>query len=102
VGDKIDVEVFLMPPLSNTAGRERVKLRMEAGATLQTVIDMLVDRFDDPGFRLHLYDTEGRVIPAWRVFIGGRKPVRLGGRDGLATQVSNGDEITFLLGLAGG
>jgi molybdopterin converting factor small subunit len=98
----IEVEVRLLPPLSNTAGRDRVKLHLEAGATVRTVIDALLERFDDPQFRLHLYDTEGRPIPAWRAFINKQPAVRVATREGAATPVADGDEITLLLSLAGG
>jgi molybdopterin converting factor small subunit len=98
----ITVAVSLLPPLSNTAGRDRVTLDLNAGATVRTVIDALVARFDNPEFRLHLYDTEGRLIPAWRAFINNQAPVRIATREGGAAPVSDGDEITFLLSLAGG
>ncbi len=98
----IQVEVRLLPPLSNTAGRQRVKLTLQAGATLEAVVDALLERFDDPEFRLHLYDIEGRLIPSWRAFVNGQPTERLGTRKGRTTLVSDGDEITFLLSLAGG
>ena len=96
------VEVRLLPPLSTTAGCERVKLELEVGATVGDVIDALVARFDDPRFRLHLFDTEGRLIPAWRVFFKGGSSVSLGSRNGPGAQVVDGEELTFLLSLAGG
>jgi len=98
----IEVEVRLLPPLSNTAGREKVKLTLGEGATVEGVIAALLERFDDPEFRLHLYDTDGRFIPAWRAFINGRPIKRLVSPEGRTTPVSDGDEITFLLSLAGG
>jgi molybdopterin converting factor small subunit len=98
----ISVDIHLFPPLSNTAHRDKVTLTLKEGATLQTVIDALLKRFDNPAFRLHLYDTEGRLIPAWSAFINDRPAVRLGIREGPATPVSDGDDITFILGLAGG
>ena len=98
----ISVEIHLFPPLNNTAHRDKVKLTLKQGATLQRVIDALLKRFDTPAFRLHLYDTAGRLIPAWSVFINDRPAVRLGSREGPAMPVSDGDEITFILGLAGG
>lgn len=98
----IEVEVRLLPPLSNTAGRERVWLTLNTDKTLQGVIDGLLEQFDSRTFYLHLYDTEGRLIPAWQVFINKDPAVRLVTRDGLNTRVKDGDEITFLLALAGG
>jgi molybdopterin converting factor small subunit len=98
----IEVEVRLLPPLSNTAGRDRVRLTLNTDKTLQGVIDGLLEQFDSRTFYLHLYDTEGRLIPAWQVFINKDPAVRLVARDGLNTRVKDGDEITFLLALAGG
>ena len=98
----IEVEVRLLPPLSNTARRERVKLTLKDGATVQEVIDAMVERFDDPKFRLHLYDDKGRLIPAWSVFIKGHSPIRLNSREGPNTPVADGDEVTFILNIAGG
>ena len=99
---QVEVEVHLLPPLSNTAGRERVRLNLQKGATVQEVINALIRRFPDPEFRLHLYDTDGRLIPAWSVFINGKSAVRLGRQEDLSTPLSDGDEVTFLLALAGG
>lgn len=99
---QIEVEVRLLPPLSNTAGRDRVKIKLERNANMQAVIDALLERFNDPAFRLHLYDTEGRLIPAWRVFINDRPALRLASPADLKAPVSDRDEITFLLGLGGG
>ncbi len=97
----IVVRVSLLPPLSDTAGREQVKLVLSAPATLGGVIDGLLSRFPDPKFRLHLYDTDGRLIPAWSAFINGKlAPLSRG--QGLMTPVEEGDEVCFLLNLAGG
>ncbi len=98
----IEVGVHLLPPLCNTAGRERVRVNLPKGATIQELIDTLLGQFGDPEFRLHLYDTAGRLIPAWSVFINGKSVVRLGRQEDLSTPLSDGDEVTFLLALAGG
>ncbi len=93
--------VQLLPPLNSTAGRDRVSLTLRGEATIQGVIDGLLELFDDPRFRLHLYDTEGRLVPSWCAFINGR-PVPLSRGEGVKTPVAEGDEISFLLMLAGG
>ena len=100
--ESIQVEVHLLPPLSNTAGRERIRLELGEDATLREVMDCLLEQFPSQEFYLHLYDTEGRLIPAWNAFINGGPAVRLITREGQATPVRNGDELTFLLALAGG
>jgi molybdopterin converting factor small subunit len=97
----IVVGVRLLPPLNNTAGRDSVKLTLATGATIERVVEALVERFDSPEFRHHLYDTDGRIIPGWCAFVNDR-PVPLNRRDGPSTPISDGDEITFLLNLAGG
>ena len=98
----IQVEVRLLPPLNNTAGRDRVRLTLKKDKTLQGIIHGLLEQFDSRTFYLHLFDTEGRLIPAWQAFINKGPAVRLVARDGLNTPVKDGDEITFLLALAGG
>ncbi|NIQ39479.1 MAG: hypothetical protein GTN81_12940 [Proteobacteria bacterium] len=100
-GRTIEVDVKLMPPLKNTAGCDSVKLRLAEKRTIQGVIDALIEQFDTPRFRHHLYDTEGRIIPAWCVFVNER-PVQLNSQKNTKTRVEDGDEITFLLNLAGG
>jgi molybdopterin converting factor small subunit len=97
----IEVDVKLMPPLKNTAGCDSVKLSLAEKRTIQGVIDALMERFDSPRFRHHLYDTEGRIIPAWCVFVNER-PFQLNSRKNTEIRVEDGDEITFLLNLAGG
>ena len=98
---RIEVQVELLPPLSTTAGRDRVKLSLNGESTIRGVIEALVERFDSPEFWHHLYDTQGRIIPGWCVFVNGR-PVPLNSRKGPSTPVNDGDEISFLLNLAGG
>lgn len=96
----VRVEVQLLPPLCNTAGRERVDL-VPSRPDLGGVLEALLEEFDSPEFRLHLYDTEGRLIPAWCAFINGR-PVRLTQKGGLHEPVKSGDKISLILNLAGG
>ena len=98
----VQVEVYLLPPLSNTAGRERVRLTLEKDNTLKGVIDGLLAQFDSREFYLHLYDTDGHLIPAWWAFVNNGPPVRLVTPEGQATPVKNGDKISLLMALAGG
>ena len=97
----MEVEVQLLPPLCNTAGRNYVRLSLKGPGTMQKVVDALLEMFPDPGFRRHLYDTGERLVPAWCAFINGR-PAPLGRGPGLRTAVAHGDEISLLLNLAGG
>ena len=97
----VEVRVRFLPPLSSTVGRDSVGLMLEGEPTVQTVIDALVQRFDNSKFRDHLYDTKGRMIPVWCVLVNGRT-VALNDPEGATTAVEDGDEVTFLLNLAGG
>jgi hypothetical protein len=87
--------------LNTTAGRDRVKLLLDGESTIRGVIEALVARFDSQEFYYHLYDTEGRIIPGWCVFVNDR-PVPLNSPQGISTPLHDGDEISFLLNLAGG
>ncbi len=94
------ITVQLCPPLNGAAGEEQVSLALPARANLGGVVEELVERFG-PQFRRHLYDREGRLIPAWCLFLNGR-PVQLNRPEGLATAVHDGDELVLLLNVAGG
>jgi molybdopterin converting factor small subunit len=96
----MDVRVKLFPPLNNTAGRSQVTVALDGKGTIQEVIDALVAQFG-PRFRQHLYDDQDRVVPAWSVFVNG-EPVQLNRREHLLTPVDEGDELTFILNIAGG
>ena len=96
----MQVQVRLFPPLNTTAGRSLVTVPLDGEATIQAVIDALVEEYG-PQFRRHLYDLEERIIPAWSVFVGGR-PVQLNRAENLATAVAEGEELAFILNIAGG
>ena len=92
--------VHLYPPLNDTAGRARVELTLNGAVTIQTVVDSLIESFG-PGMQRHLYDTEGRIIPAWSVFVNG-EPVQLNRPENLQTALKDRDELSFLMNIAGG
>jgi len=96
----MELQVKLFPPLNNTAGRSRVGVSLEGEGTIQAVIDELVERYGS-SFRRHLYDDQDRIVPAWSVFVN-EQPVQLNRRENLATPVADGDELTFILNIAGG
>jgi molybdopterin converting factor small subunit len=99
-GLPVRVQVRLFPPLNSTAGRSLVQVSLDGQATIQTVIDALVEEYG-PEFRRHLYDVEEQIIPAWSVFVGGR-PVQLNRPENLSTPIEAGDEVAFILNIAGG
>jgi hypothetical protein len=51
--------------------------------------------------RQHLFDTEGRLIPSWAVFLN-QRIIMLNQPGALETPVFPQDEITFILNIAGG
>ena len=92
--------VHLYPPLNNTAGQARIKLTLDGAVTIQTVVDALIEHFG-PEMRRHLYDTEGRIIPVWSVFVNG-EPIQLNRPENLQTVLKDGDDLSFLMNIAGG
>jgi molybdopterin converting factor small subunit len=96
----VDVRLRLYPPLSDTAGAVEVRLEVNEPATLRNVVEALVARFGN-GMRLHLFDTEGRIIPSWAVFVN-QKIVPFNQPGALEVPVKEKDEVSFILNIAGG
>ncbi len=90
----------LTSPLAEAAGTPELTLTLEDGATLKTVVDLLVDRFGEE-MKKHLFDTEGRIIPSWAVFLN-QRIIMLNQPRALETPVFPLEEITFILNIAGG
>ena len=96
------IRVHLYPPLNNAAGRSRLEVVLDPDDdSLQALIDKMVEQFGDP-FRKLLYDDRDRIVGGWCAFINQKSPVHFNQPDALATALCDGDEITFLLALAGG
>lgn len=96
------IHVQLYPPLNNAAGRSRLEVVLDRDdVSLQSLIDKMVEQFGDQ-FRKLLYDDRGRIVGGWCAFINQKPPVHFNQPDALATPLSDGDEISFLLALAGG
>jgi molybdopterin converting factor small subunit len=86
--------VRIPPTLRAEVGGAR---ELEAdGATVAEIIDDLVDRY--PPLRAQLIQ-DGELAPFVNVYLGG-EDVRT--RDGLDTEVSNGDQLILLPAMAGG
>lgn len=96
----MNLQVRLYPPLNNSVGRDRVDISLEGKATIQLLIDALIARFG-PEFRRYLYDDRDKIVPAWCVFLN-KQPVHLNRPEALDTPLNEGDEISFMLALAGG
>ena len=97
----MNVRVQLYPPLNNAAGQRQVEFALDAGATVQVLIDKLVERFGDEIHRF-LFDNQGRIIPGWCAFINQRQPVYFNRPAAMRTPLADGDEIGILIALAGG
>ena len=84
----MEIRLKLFPPLSDAAGASELNLTVGNQATLETVVNALVNRFGNR-MKRHLFDTEGRIIP-------------LNQPQALEVPVHSQDEISFILNIAGG
>jgi molybdopterin converting factor small subunit len=96
----MEIRLKLFPPLSDAAGISELNLSLEEQATLKSVVDGLVHRFG-PKMQRCLFDTEGRLIPSWAVFLN-QTIVPLNRPRALDTPVHPQDEVSFILNVAGG
>ncbi len=94
------VRLKLFSPLSDAAGASELTLALEEPATLKTVIETLAARFGEK-MKRHLYDLEDRVIPSWAVFLN-HEIIPLNQPNALSTEIAAGDELSFILNIAGG
>jgi molybdopterin converting factor small subunit len=94
------VRLKLYSPLSDAAGTSELILAVEEPATLKTVMETLVARFGAK-MKRHLYDIEGRIIPSWAVFLN-NDIIPLNKPNALDTEIAAGDELSFILNIAGG
>ena len=96
----MEVRLKLFPPLSDTARSSELNLVLEDGATLGGLVETLVVRYGSP-MKQHLFDTEGRIIPSWAVFLN-QRVIPLNQPGALETLIHNQDEVSFILNIAGG
>jgi molybdopterin converting factor small subunit len=96
----MEIRLKLFPPLSDAAGASELNLTVENQATLETVVNALVNRFGNR-MKRHLFDTEGRIIPSWAVFLN-QKIVPFNQPQVLEVPVQPQDEVSFILNIAGG
>jgi len=90
--------IRLYATLRARAGGEReVDVGLQPGASIGDAILALLAR--KPALEGHILDDAGRVVPYVSVFIEGRDIRYL---DGLATVLSDGDEIAIFPPVAGG
>jgi molybdopterin converting factor small subunit len=79
----MEIRLRLFPPLSDAAGISELNLSL--GEQMQR----------------YLFDTEGRIIPSWAVFLN-QNIVPLNRPRALDTPVHPQDEVSFILNVAGG
>lgn len=96
----MEIRLKLFPPLSDAAGASELNLTVGNQATLDTVVNALVNRFGNR-MKRHLFDTEGWIIPSWAVFMN-QKIVPFNQPHVLEVPVHPQDEVTFILNIAGG
>jgi molybdopterin converting factor small subunit len=96
----MEIRLKLFPPLSDAAGASELNLTVGNQATLETVVNALVNRFGNR-MKRHLFDTEGRIIPSWAVFLN-QKIVSFNQPHVLEVPVQPQDEVSFILNIAGG
>lgn len=94
------VRLKLYSPLSDAAGTTELILAIEEPANLNTVVEALVARFGAE-MKRHLYDIEDRIIPSWAVFLN-NDIIPLNKPNALDTEIAAGDELSFILNIAGG
>ncbi|MBI2169122.1 MAG: MoaD/ThiS family protein [Actinobacteria bacterium] len=92
------VRVRLAPVLAALAGGEpRLDLDLEGGATVGDLLAFLGDGL--PALARRVRDERGEVRRHVNVFVG---PDNIRDRDGLATPLSDGVEVTILPAISGG
>jgi molybdopterin converting factor small subunit len=96
----MQIRLRLFPPLSDAAGTSELDFSLGEPATLRSVVDGLVHRFG-PKMQRCLFDTEGRMIPSWAIFLN-QIIVPLNRPRALDTPVHPRDEVSFILNVAGG
>jgi molybdopterin converting factor small subunit len=96
----VEIRLKLFPPLSDTAGTSELKLVLEDRATLGALVETLVARYGNQ-MRQNLFDTEGRIIPSWAVFLN-QRIVPLNQPGALETAIHPQEEVSFILNIAGG
>jgi MoaD family protein len=93
---KVHLKLFL-PVLPEAIGRKELQVEF-AGETVQDLIEHLIARYGRKA-RQALYDKEGQLDPVVQILLNGEQWVT---HDRLDTVLQDGDDVMFLLMLAGG
>jgi MoaD family protein len=93
---KVHLKLFL-PALPEVIGRKELQVEF-AGETVQDLIEHLIARYGRKA-REALHDRNGQLDPVVQILLNGEQWVT---HDRLDTVLEDGDEVIFLLMLAGG
>ncbi|UPM43363.1 ubiquitin-like small modifier protein 1 [Halocatena salina] len=87
----------LFATLSETAGKRKVSVDVESGATLDEALEALFDAH--PELREEVFDGEGELYDHIRLLRNGQDPFT---NDGLDTRVAEDDELALFPPVSGG
>jgi MoaD family protein len=93
---KVHLRIFL-PVLPEAIGRKELQVDL-AGETVNDLIEHLIVRYGRKA-RQALYDREGQLDPVVQILLNGEQWVP---HDRLDTVLHDGDNVMFMLVLAGG
>jgi MoaD family protein len=93
---KVHLKIFL-PVLPEAIGRKELQVEF-AGETVQDLIEHLIARYGRKA-RQALHDRNGQLDPVVQILLNGEQWVT---HDRLDTVLQDGDDVMFLLMLAGG
>ena len=84
--------------LREVTGRKSVEFSLPAGATVQLLLDAVLERF--PAMASYLLDDQGRLYPHVHLFINGRDAPYLD--RALETPLTGDDAVDFFPAVGGG
>ncbi|MHC4972044.1 MAG: ubiquitin-like small modifier protein 1 [Planctomycetota bacterium] len=84
--------------LRQVTGRKSVEFALPAGATVQVLLDAVLERF--PEMTAYLLDDQGRLYPHVHIFINGRDAPYLD--RALETPLTQDDAVDFFPAVGGG
>jgi MoaD family protein len=93
---KIKLKIFL-PLLPEVIGRKELEIAF-AGETVNDLIEHLVAQYGRKA-RKALYDSTGKLDPVIQVLLNGKEWIT---HDRLDTALQDGDEVMFMIMMAGG
>ena len=93
---KVDLKLFL-PVLPEAIGRKELTVEFE-GQTVNDLIEHLVARYGRKA-KQALYDKKGKLDPVVQILLNGQEWIT---HDRLDTILKDGDDVMFMMMMAGG